>query len=165
MNDYMAYLLQDKNVIASWGFTVALAWILTPVMGFQGFTAMEVMYMWTALMLIPVTMTAAMWYRGNSNKLFNFWAVVVTVIMAENFLVPDQFLLYSYFHLWFVAAAAGFYFTSERLPPPSEKTYRYAAYASALALPVVFIQPLAAPLLAVPLQGAPMIYDWFTVHR
>ena len=157
--------ISDSHVIASWGSTVAVAWLLTILMGSQGFTAMEVMYMWTVLMLLPVALTAVLWHRSESNKLFNLWAVLVTLLMIENFVSPDSLLLYSYFHLWMVAGAAGFYYTSERLPPPSDKTYRYGAYASVIALPAVFYMPLLTPLLAAAVQGGPLLYDWYTVHR
>lgn len=157
--------IEESHLLLSWGITVALAWTLTAVMGTSNMFGYLVMPMWTVLMLIPIGMTVLLKYRGDSNRLFDMWAVLVTVLMIENFLTPDIFRFYSYFHLWFIAAVPGFYYTSKKIPPPSEKTYRYGAIASALALPLVFYRPLLAPLLAVPTQGIPMLYDWYTVHR
>ncbi|WP_414838292.1 hypothetical protein ACK3SF_02720 [Candidatus Nanosalina sp. VS9-1] len=157
--------IKDSQIILSWGVTVALAWLLTPVMAAQAFTATQAMYVWTALMAVPLALTGLLKYRGDSNKIFDMWALLVTLLMIENFLTPLQFAMYSYFHVWFIAGAFGFYYTSKRLPPPSKKTYRYAAYASIAVLPAVFYRPLLSPLIAIFVQGGPILYDWYTVHR
>jgi hypothetical protein len=123
------------------------------------------MVMWTVLMAVPVLMTVKLYLDGDSNKLFDFWAVAVTLLMIQNFLTPASIAVYSFFHLWYVAAIAGFYYTSTKLPPPSDKIYRYSAYLSTAGLAAVIIQPLAAAPLGIILQGGPMIYDWYKVHR
>jgi len=155
----------ESTLLLTWGVTTLLGWIATAVMGIQAMTGGQVMALWTALMAIPIAMTAKLYYGGDSNKLFNFWAIAVTVLMIENFVTPGSIAVYSFFHLWYVAAIAGFYYTSTKLPPPSDKIYKYSAYLSVAGLAVVIYQPLAAAPLAVMLQGGPMIYDWYKVHR
>jgi hypothetical protein len=155
----------DSSLVLAWGLTTVLGWAATAAMGLQTMTGGKVMAVWTVLMAVPVGMTAKLYYDGDSNKLFNFWAVAVTLLMIENFLTPGSIAVYSFFHLWYVAAIAGFYYTSTKLPPPSNKTYKYAAFLSVAGLAAVIYKPLAAAPLAVLLQGGPMIYDWYTVHR
>ncbi len=157
--------IKDSHILLSWGVTVALAWILTPVMGAQGYLASEVMYMWTVLMLPPVILTGILKYRNDSNKLFDVWAVLVILLMIQNFLTPASIAVYSYFHLWIVAGALAFYYTSKHIPPPSKKTYLYAAYASVAMMPLVIYRPLLSPLVAAVVQGGPMVYDYYTVHN
>ena len=157
--------IEDSHVIFSWGLTVTLAWILTAVMAEMMFGAQAVMLMWTILMIPPVALTGLLKYRDSSNKLFNVWALIVIVLMIENFLTPASIALYSYFHLWIIAGALAFYYTSQRLPPPSKKTYLYAAYASVLVMPLVIYRPLLSPFMAAVVQGGPLLYDWYTVHR
>lgn len=157
--------IKDSHVIFSWGLTVSLAWLATAVMAEMMFGAQAVMLMWTILMIPPLALTGILKYRDSSNKLFNVWALLVIFLMAENFLTPASIALYSYFHLWIVAGALAFYYTSKRLPPPSKKTYRYAAYASVLVMPLVIFRPLLTSFVAVIVQGGPLLYDWYTVHR
>lgn len=157
--------LEESHLLLTWGVTVALAWILTPVMGAMGFIASEVMYMWTVLMIPPLGMTGVLKYRGDSNRLFDIWAVLVAALMVQNFLAPATIALYSYYHLWIIAGAAAFYYTSKRIPPPSEKTYRYAAYASIAVMPLVIYRPLLSPEVVFAVQGGPMLYDWYAVHK
>lgn len=155
----------ESDLVLMWGLTTALGWIATIGMGVSSMSIGKVITVWSILMAVPILMTAKLYYDGESNKIFNFWALAVAVLMLENFFTPASIEIYSYFHLWLLAGAAGFYYTSTKLPPPSEKTYRYAAIASAVGLAVAFYQPIIAPLLAVVLQGGPMLYDWYTVHR
>lgn len=155
----------DSDLVLTWGLTTLLGWIATIGMGISSMSIGKVMAVWSVLMAVPVLMTVKLYLDGESNRIFNFWAVAITLLMLENFLTPGSIALYSYFHLWFVAGAAGFYYTSTKLPPPSDKTYRYAAVVSVIGLAVVLYQPITAPLLAVVLQGGPMLYDWYTVHR
>ena len=155
----------DSTLLVTWGVTTLLGWLATAAMGIQGMTGGKVMVVWTVLMAAPIAMTTKLYYEGDSNKLFNFWAVIVTLLMIENFLTPGSIAIYSFFHLWYVAAIAGFYYTSTKLPPPSDKIYKYSAYLSVAGLAAVIYQPLAAAPLAVVLQGGPMIYDWYKVHK
>lgn len=157
--------IKDSHVIFSWGLTVSLAWLLTAVMAELSFGYRPVMAMWTILMLPPLALTGILKYRDKSNKLFNVWAVLVVVLMIENFLTPTSIAIYSYFHLWIVAGAFAFYYTSKRLPPPSKNTYLYAAYASVLIMPLVIFRPLLTSFVAAVVQGGPLLYDWYTVHR
>ena len=156
---------EGKHLILAWGLTTALGWLATMAMAGLQMTGGQVMAVWTVLMVIPLTMTALLYRRGDSNKIFNFWAVVVAVLMVENLLTPDSIAVYSFFLLWMVAGAAGFYYTSERLPPPSDKTYWYAAILSALAIPVVYHDYRAGAILGLIIQGGPVLYDYWTVHR
>jgi len=162
---YMLPSFDDSDLVLVWGLSTALGWIATVAMGIYTLPVEEVMGVWSVLMAVPLLMTAKLYYDGDSNKLFNFWALAIVVLMLQNFLTPGGIAVYSYFHLWLAAGAVGFYYTSTKLPPPSEKTYRYAAIASVIGLGVAFYQPITAPLLAVVLQGTPMLYDWYTVHR
>ena len=156
----------DKSkTLLSWGLTVTLGWILTILLGFTGYGVKEVMLTWTVLMIIPVAATGILYHKGNSNKVFNFWAVAVTLLMVQNMLAPSSIALYSYFHLWIVAGALGFHYTSQKLPPPSEKIYRYGALGSIAALGLTIYRPFLAPIAAVLVQGVPMLYDYVKVHR
>jgi|GEM_PF-1685890 len=157
--------IENSHVILSWGLTVTMAWLATAVMAEMGFGYQPVMLMWTVLMLPPLLLTSLLKYRNDSNKLFNVWALLVVVLMIENFLTPSSIALYSYFHLWVVAGAAAFYYTSKRLPPPSKKTYLYAAYASVIIMPLVIYRPLLTSYFAAVVQGWPLLYDWYKVHR
>ena len=157
--------IKNSHVILSWGLTVTVAWLATAVMAEMGFGYRPVMAMWTILMLPPLVLTGLLKYRNDSNKLFNVWALLVVVLMIENFLTPTSIALYSYFHLWIVAGAAAFYYTSKRLPPPSKKTYLYAAYASVIIMPLVIYRPLLTSYVAAVVQGGPLLYDWYKVHR
>lgn len=156
---------EDSTLVLAWGSTVTLAWALTVGMGMASLGVKEVMAIWSILMAVPLVMTAGKYLEGDSNRLFNFWAVITVLLMVENFLASGAIAFYSYFHLWIVAGAIGFYYTSKRLPPPSDSTYRYGALASVLALGVALFQPLAAPVAALLVQGTPLLYDWYTVHR
>lgn len=157
--------LKDSHLVLTWGVTVVLGWISTIGLAVTTGSIQHVMLAWTVLMLPPVAMTVVLYSRNDSNKLFNFWAVAVTVLMVENFLTPAQYEVYSYFHLWILLGAVGLYYTASKVPPPSEKTYRYSAFASIIALALTFQNYQLAPILAVLTQGLPMIYDWYSVHR
>jgi len=155
----------ESTLLLTWGVTTLVAWLATLAMGVLSMTIGRIMLMWSILMAIPILMTIKLYYDGDSNKLFNFWAVAVTLLMVENFLTPGRFAVYSYFHLWYVAAAGGFYYSSTKLPPPSDKIYKRAAYLSVAGLALVVYNPLIAAPLGVVIQGGPMIYDWYKVHR
>lgn len=157
--------IKDSHIIFTWGLTVAVAWLLTAVMAEMKFGVGPIMAMWTTLMLPPVMLTGILKYRNDSNKLFNMWALLIIVLMIENFLTPASLALYSYFHLWIIAGGIAFYYTSKRLPPPSKKTYRYASYASLFVMPLVIYRPLLTSYAAILVQGGPLLYDWYTVHR
>lgn len=157
--------VKDSTLVLTWGTTVTLAWAITLGMGIASLGVREVMSVWSLLMAIPVLMTAGKYLKNDSNRLFNFWAILTVVLMVENFLVPGSIAFYSYFHLWIGAGAIGFYYTSNRLPPPSDSTYRYGAIASITGLVIALLQPLTAPIVALLVQGTPLLYDWYTVHR
>lgn len=157
--------LKGSHLVASWGVTVALGWIATIAMAVMQMSVMKVMLAWTVLMAVPVLMTVKLYMDGDSNKLFNFWAVIVTVLMVENFVTPASVAVYSYFLLWIIAGAVGFYYTSTKLPPPSDKIYRYGAIASAIAVPVVFHNFRTGAILGLITQAVPMLYDYQKVHR
>lgn len=157
--------IDKSNTLLSWGLTVALGWLLTISMGAKGYGVKEVMIVWTLLMAVPVAATIILYQKGDSNKILNFWAAAVSLLMAQNILAPPSIALYSYFHLWILAGAAGFYYTSQKLPPPSDKTYLYGALASIPALVLTVYRPFLAPIGAVFVQGGPIMYDYIKVHR
>lgn len=157
--------IDNSTLLASWGFTTLIGWISTVLMGAAGTTSGKVMIVWTVLMTLPILITLKLVFDGDSNKLFNFWALAVTILMIENLLTPTGLAIYSYFHLWYLAAIIGFYYTSSKLPPPSDRTYRYASFLSLIGFALVVYKPLIAAPLGIVLQGGPMIYDWYTVHR
>lgn len=161
----MLYDFEQSELLLAWGLTTALGWLATGAMAAVQMSVPAVMAVWTILMAIPIAITVQLYAAGNSNKLFNFWAVIVSLLMVENFVTPASISVYSYFLLWMVASAAGFYYTSRKMPPPSDKTYRYAAVLAALAVPVVYHDYRAGAILGLLLQGGPMIYDYWTVHR
>lgn len=156
---------EGKHLILTWGLTTVFGWLATMAMAGLQMTGGQVMAVWTVLMAIPLTMTVLLYRRGDSNRIFNFWAVVVAVLMVQNFLTPASIAVYSFFLLWIVAGTVGFYYTSERLPPPSDRVYRYGAILSALAIPVVYYEYRAGAILGVIVQGGPLLYDYWTVHR
>ena len=152
--------IDRKDVLLAWGSTVTLGWLATLAMGMLSMTIGKVLVAWVVLMAVPVGMTAYLYISDESSMLLNFWAVAVTVLMAENILAPAGLDLYSYFHLWFVASAAGFYFTSRQVPEGPDRTYRIASVLSLAGLGIVAVQPFLAVPLGVILQGAPILYDW-----
>jgi hypothetical protein len=145
--------------------TVFIGWIFTGVAPFLVFGTREILLAWTFLMFFPITFTVEEYRKGESNKLFNFWALAVAILMIENFYAPLSLQAASFFTAWFLLGAGGFYYTSEKLPPPSEKTYRYAALLNLLAAPLHIFLLYTTPFIAAAVQGGPMLYDWFTVHR
>lgn len=161
----MIYEIDNSTLLASWGFTTLLGWMATVLMGATGMTIGKVIAVWVVLMALPTLMTLKLVFDGESNKLFNFWALAVAILMIENLMTPTGLAIYSYFHLWYLAGIIGFYYTSSKLPPPSDKTYRYAAFLSLIGFALVVYKPLIAAPLGIVIQGGPMIYDWYTVHR
>lgn len=161
----MLYEFEQSDLLLAWGVTTALGWLATMIMAVVQPSVPAVMAIWTVLMAIPVVITMQLYAAGNSNKLFNFWAVAVSLLMVENFVTPASISVYSYFLLWMAASAAGFYYTSRKMPPPSDTTYKYAAILAAIALPVVYYDYRAGAILGILLQGGPMLYDYWTVHR
>ncbi|MFB6100085.1 MAG: hypothetical protein ABEK16_02325 [Candidatus Nanohalobium sp.] len=85
--------------------------------------------------------------------------------MAQNFLF-NSFPVFSYFTLWLLVGAAGYYYTSEKLPPPSDKTYLYGAILNLLTVPLVYLIPLTyVAFIAAAVQAGPILYDYRAVHR
>jgi hypothetical protein len=115
-------------------------------------------------MFFPVTFTLEEYRQGESNRLFNFWALAVAALMIENFYAPLSLQAASFFTAWFLLGAGGFYYTSEKLPPPSDKIYWYAALLNLVASPVHLSSIYAASFIAAVVQGGPMLYDWYRVH-
>jgi hypothetical protein len=115
-------------------------------------------------MFFPLTFTLEEYRQGESNRLFNFWALAVAILMAENFYAPLSLQAASFFTAWFLLGAGGFYYTSRKLPPPSDKIYWYAALLNLVASPVHLSYIYAAPFIAALVQAGPMLYDWYRVH-
>lgn len=156
----MNFDVDQKTLLLSWGATVSLGWLTTAIMGALGMTIGKVLAAWMILMAVPILSTLMLYYKGKSNAVFNFWAVVVTVLMVENILAPAGLDYYSYFHLWYGAAVLGFYYTSRKVPSPANRVYRIATALSGIGLAAVFIEPFLAVPLGIILQGGPMLYDW-----
>jgi hypothetical protein len=115
-------------------------------------------------MFFPVTFTLEEYRQGESNRLFNFWALAVAALMIENFYAPLYLQAASFFTAWFLLGAGGFYYTSGKLPPPSDKIYWYAALLNLVVSPVHLSSIYAASFIAAVVQGGPMLYDWYRVH-
>lgn len=157
----MVSLPKREYIVPTWGFTSSLGWLLTIAMGYVGFYTTEILVMWTVLMGIPVAFTLLLWRDSRSNKLLNFWALVVPSLLVVNFLTPYNLSLYSYFHLWIISGTAGLYYTAKKVPSPYNKVYKYGVYASLAAIPLVFYRPYLTPVPAAIVQGGPMLYDYF----
>lgn len=127
---------------------------------------LETLLIWTLLMAVPVSLTLLKKHGSNSNKIFDLWAIIVVVLLVENFLTPLNLAFLSYFPLWLLIGSAAFYFTSKRLPPPSRDFYFKAALLNLGSVPAVFlVSGDVAALFAAAVQAGPVLYDWFTVHR
>lgn len=156
--------IEESKLLLIWGITAFLGWILTGIGYIVPLTPSTVMLGWTALMAIPVAITLKKYYSGISNKVFNVWALIVAAIMLQNVFI-NQFLIFSYFTLWMIAGAAVYYYTSTKLPPPSEKTYLYAAAINLAAIPLIYLAPLKYfAFLAALVQAGPIFYDYLRVH-
>lgn len=160
----MEFEISDSNILLSWAVTTFLGWIITAAGYFIFLTPSVVLIGWAVLMLIPVAVTVRKYYSGNSNKLFNAWAIIVSILMLQNFAV-NQFLVFSYFTLWMIAGAVAYFYTSKKLPPPSDRTYLYASGLNLAATPLIYLIPLRYfALLAALVQAGPIFYDYWEVH-
>lgn len=157
----MINLPKRELIVPTWGFTASIGWILTIAMGYANFYTTEILVMWTVLVSIPVIFTFLLWRDNRSNKLLNFWALTVPLLLAVNFVTPYSLSVYSYFHLWMIFSIAGLYFTAKKVPSPYNKVYKYGVYASLAAIPLVFYRPYLTPVPAAIVQGGPMLYDYF----
>ncbi len=160
--------IEESKLLLIWGLTTFLGWIFTWTGYMLPLTPFTVLSGWTALMVIPVTITLKKFYSGLSNKVFNFWALAVAAIMLQNVLnnlLINRFLIFSYFTLWLIAGAAVYYYTASKLPPPSEKTYLYAAAVNMAVIPLIYFVPLKYfTFLAAVVQSVPIFYDYWKVH-
>lgn len=145
--------------------TVLIGWLVTAASPVLLIGTRTILIAWTLLMAVPVLLTVWLRFEDRSNRLFDFWAVLVSVLMVQNWLAPPGYRILSFFALWFVAAAAGFYYTSVKVPGEPGETYRYAACASTAALPLVLWNWRLGIPLAVLTQGTPMIYNYWKFHR
>jgi hypothetical protein len=162
---YRYVRFKDSWMVPIWGITVLLGWLITAASPILLIGTTKILLAWTLLMALPVLLTAWLRLDGRSNRLLDFWALLVSVLMFQNWLAPPGYRVFSFFSLWFIAGAVGFYYTSRKVPGRAGKTYRYAAVASALALlPVLWNWKLGIPL-AVLTQGTPMLYNYLKLHR
>lgn len=152
--------ITGSEVVLAWGVTSGLGWIATIFL--TGIT--QILAAWTALMAVPIGMTAYLYMDGRSNRLLNMWSVLVSAVMVQNYIVPLRYGIYSYLYLWIIAGLAGYIYTYRRLPPPSQSYYRYAAYLSAASLPLIAFDYRLTPVIGVIAQGLPMIHDYRKVH-
>jgi hypothetical protein len=156
--------IKDAQLLLIWGITTLTGWIITGIGYFIPWTISKVLAAWVALMAVPTGITAWKYYKESSNKVFDLWAVLM-LLLAVNIGV-DRMLVFNYFTLWMIAGAAGYYYTSSKLPPPSDKTYLYGFTANLLATPLVYLLPLKYfCFIAALVQTAPIFYDWYSVHR
>lgn len=156
--------LKESKILLLWGLTTFTGWFLTGLGYIVPFRPFTVLAAWTVLMAVPVALTVVKFYQDTSNKLFNFWALAVAVLMVENFFI-NRFLIFSYFTLWLIVGAAGYYYTSRKIPPPSEKTYFYGTGLNILAVPLVHLLPLRLVAFVIAfVQTGPIFYDYWKVH-
>lgn len=156
--------IEEPQLLLLWGLTTFMGWILTSIGYFIPLTPLTVLIGWAALMLIPVAITAKKYYSDSSNKLFNAWAIIISILMLQNF-VTDRLLIFSYFTLWMIAGAGAYFYTSKKLPPPSDKTYLYASALNLAVTPLIYLIPLRYfALVAALVQAGPIFYDYWEVH-
>lgn len=157
--------IEESQLLLLWGLTTFLGWIITGIGYFVPLMPSTLLIGWAVLMLIPVAVTVRKYYIGNSNKLFNAWTILVSILMLQNFTV-DQFLVFSYFTIWMIVGTLAYFYTSKKLPPPSDKTYLYASGLNLAATPLVYLIPLRHfAFLAALVQAGPIFYDYWEVHR
>lgn len=155
----------DSKLILVWGVTVTAGWLLTFGLPRFGFGKKTIMLSWMVLMAFPVIQTALRVHRNDSNRLLNFWALIVALAMVQNILAPQNLQYYSYFHLWYIVGALGLYYTGSKVPGKSSAIYKTGSIFSIIGLAVItFIPYLAAPLAALT-QGMPMIIDWLQLKN
>jgi hypothetical protein len=156
--------IEESKLLLIWGLTTFLGWIFTGIGYMVPLTAFTVLSGWIGLMVIPVAISLKKFYSGMSDNVFNVWALAVAAIMIQNILI-NRFLIFSYFTLWLVVGAVAYYYTASKLPPPSEKTYLYAAAINLALIPLIYFVPLKHfTFLAALVQSAPIFYDYWSVH-
>lgn len=157
--------ISDSNIILSWAVTTFLGWIVT-ALGYEiPLLPSTVILIWSGLMAVPIVPTCFKYYRNDSNKLFNIWAVLTIILLIQNYFTPGL-RIFSYYTVWMVGVAAAYYYTYRKIPPLSEKTYLYGAVVNLAAVPLIYLIPLQyfAVLVAF-VQAGPVFYDWLKVHR
>lgn len=157
--------ISDSNIILAWAVTTFLGWIVT-ALGYRiPLLPSTVILIWAALMAVPVTSTVLKYYRNDSNKLFNLWAVLTVILLAQNYFTPGL-QVFSYYTVWMIGVAAAYYHTYSRIPPLSKKTYLYGAALNLAVVPLIYLIPLQYfAVLAAFVQSGPVFYDWYMVHR
>ena len=157
--------ISDSSIILSWAVTTFLGWFVTGLGYRVPLLPSTIIFTWAALIAIPIVPTVLKYYRNTSNKLFNFWTVLTVFLLAQNYFTPGL-QIFSYYTIWMLGVAAAYYYTYRKIPPPSEKTYLYGAAFNLAVIPLIYLIPLQYfAFLAAFVQGGPVFYDWYVVHR
>lgn len=158
-------MIEDSKLLLFWGISVFLGWLTTAAGYLVLLDPSLVLITWSILLGPPLFVTLSkLRGGGDSNKLWNFWAGITVIIMLQNFLV-STYLIFSYFTLWLIIGSIGCHYTSNKLPPPSEKTYLYGTILNALTIPFVYLIPLRyVAVLAAFVQAGPIFWDWWKFH-
>ena len=162
--------MTKQHLLAAWGVTVTLAYLLTQILGRSGHSAVwPILGLWAAAMAVPLWMT---WdaRRGGAGvgRLSALWVGLVVAALAENALAAgfagEAVTHVSYRTLWFGVGAVGFALTAAWV----DGGVRRAAYGVwALANAAVVVGLLVAYesfegwafVLAAGVQGLPMLLD------
>ena len=162
--------MSKQHLLAAWGVTVTLAYVLTQILGRSGHSAVwPILGLWAVAMAVPLWMTWSARQQGaDVGRLSALWVGLVVAAMAENALAAgfagEAVTHVSYRTLWFAVGAVGFGLTAAWV----EGGARKAAYAVwALANAAVVVGLLVAYesfegwtfLLAAGVQGLPMLLD------
>jgi len=157
--------ISDSNIILAWAVTTFLGWIIT-ALGYRiPLMPSTIIFIWAGLMAVLIIPTALKYYRDDSNKLFNIWAILTVVLLVQNYFTPGL-QIFSYYTIWMIGVAAAYYYTYSKIPPLSKKTYLYGAALNLAAIPLIYLMPLQYfAVLAGVVQAGPVFYDWYKVHR
>ena len=162
--------MDKQHLLAAWGVTVTLAYLLTQILGRSGHSAVwPILGLWTVAMAVPLWMTWSARQRGvDVGKLSALWVGLVVVAMAENALAAGfaggSVTHFSYRTLWFAVGAVGFALTAAWVQGGARKA-AYGLWALANAAAVVGLLVAYgsfegwAFVLAAGIQGLPMLVD------
>ena len=110
--------MTKQHLLAAWGVTVTLAYVLTQILGRSGHSAVwPIIGLWTLAMAVPLGMTWSARREGaDVGRLSALWVGLVVAAMVENALAAgvagEAGTHFSFRTLWFVVGAAGFALTA-----------------------------------------------------
>jgi hypothetical protein len=172
--DFLDSVKEDWNLLATWGVTVTLAYLLTPLLGANplglNYTVeSQIVVMWFVLMGPPIAQTFSRFLDDRNWKdLHLIWAVVVIAGLLGNVYgiasITDEMVLFiSYYQKWFLLPAVAFGLSAYMLEGFSRKVYSVSAVLNGVYGAGLFAVPALAPLafpVAALIQGVPMMVDW-----